>query len=133
MHPNSCWAARAAEAAAIIAGSKARATGEDQKVAANTAFWKMHRWLLQQGRETSQTMNSCRPFPHSAFEDTAQFIKVMTGEPTKNLVSGDTEIAAAVGLQETPMIYINGVEFRGWQNLPSLINAIEQLVASNPR
>lgn len=130
-HPNSCWAARAAEAAAIISGSKAALAGGDQAAAANEAFWKMHKWLFSKGGSFTQDELKTA-LPTLGYTDVDQFIQVMTGPATEKLVRGDTEIAAAVGLQETPMIFINGVEFRGWQQHGAITSVIEATIAANP-
>lgn len=131
MHPNSCWAARAAEAGAIIAGSKAALAGGDQAVAANDAFWKMHKWLFSRGGKFTQDQLKAA-LPELGFADTEQFMQVMTGKATENLVRGDTDTAIAVGIQETPMIFINGVEFRGWQQRGAITTIIESTIAANP-
>jgi protein-disulfide isomerase len=130
-HPNSCWAARAAEAGAIIAGSQAALEGKDQKTAANEAFWKWHKWLFARGGTfTDADLNGA--LPGLGYPDVAQFNKVMQSPVTAQLVKGDADIAVAVGLQETPMIFINGVELRGWRQPGVITRTIESLVASNP-
>ncbi len=130
-HPNSCWAARAAEAGAIIAGSQAALEGKDQKTAANDAFWKWHKWLFSKGGSFTDAELTAA-LPGLGYPDTAQFQKVMMSPVTAQLVKGDTDIAVAVGLQETPMIFVNGVELRGWRQPGAITQAIEALAASNP-
>lgn len=130
-HPNSCWAARAAEAGAIIAGSQAALEGKDQKTAASEAFWKWHKWLFSKGGSFTQAELTAA-LPGLGYPDTAQFQKVMMSPVTEQLVKGDADIAVAVGLQETPMIFINGTELRGWRQPGVITRTIDALIASNP-
>lgn len=116
MHRNACWAARAAEAAGIIAGPD--------------GFWRMHRWLFDRaGAFTDAELNAALDelgFPQS------EFIRVMTGEETLRRVQADIEAAISLGLHFTPMIFINGVEIRGWNALNGVRRAVDALVATNP-
>ena len=131
MHPNACWAARAAEAGATIAGSKAALEGKDTTAAANDAFWKLHQWLFGQGGSfTTEQLTAA--LPGLGFADTAQFMTVMTSPATDKGIHSDIESAIALGLQETPMLYVNGVELRGWQQPGAITRTIESLLASDP-
>lgn len=131
MHPNACWGARAAEAAAIVAGSSAALEGKDAAQAGNDAFWKMHQWLFgQSGSFTTETLTAA--LPGLGFADTAQFFKVMTSPAADKGIQADIESAIALGLQETPMLFVNGVELRGWQQPGAITRTIEALVASDP-
>jgi protein-disulfide isomerase len=131
MHPNSCWAARAAEAAGIIAGSRAALEGKDQQEAANEAFWKFHKWLFSRGGKfTTEELTAA--LPGLGFADTNQFITVMTGPAAVKGIESDTDAADLLGLQETPMLYVNGVELRGWQQPGAVTRTIEALVKADP-
>ncbi len=116
MHPNACWAARAAEAAGILHG--------------NDGFWQMHRWLFDhRGSFTNSEMRSeLVQFGY----DPAEFKSVMEGAKTLDLVQGDIEEAIAVGIFQTPMIFINGVELKGWQVPGTLSRAVAAVAASKP-
>ncbi|MCB9856545.1 MAG: thioredoxin domain-containing protein [Phycisphaerales bacterium] len=97
MHPNACWAARAAEAAGILGG--------------NAGFWEMHDWLFEQsGSFTDATLPQA---VQKMGYDYAEFTQVMTSQTTLDLVKSDINEATWLGLHFTPMVYINGVEVLG--------------------
>ncbi len=95
MHPNACWAARAAEAAAILGG--------DDK------WEQMHTWLFEQGGSfTDQTF----PSDLAAMGyDPQQFLSLMMSDETLARVQEDIDDAKSLGIKFTPMIFINGVEY----------------------
>jgi protein-disulfide isomerase len=116
LHPNSCWAARAAEAAGILAG--------------DDGFWKMHRWLFSRGgsftdAELKSGLAELDFSPES-------FIPVMTGAETLKRVRADCGEGEALGIFYSPMIFVNGVEFKGWQIAGALRRTIEEVAARNP-
>lgn len=128
VHPNACWSARAAEAAAIVAGANAALEGKDQWTAANEAFWKMHKWLFSQAG--SFTDASLPPTLSSMGFDPNQFIKVMSGPQTLKLIQDDIEEAWSLGINGTPMVVINGVELKGWESPRAMERAVEALINS---
>lgn len=117
MHANACWASRAAEAAGLIGG--------------NDAFWRMHRWLFERGgsftdeqlREGIVTQGLGEP---RAFE------QVMTGPETLARVKADIADAVRLGIYNTPFIFINGVELRGWKAPDALVRAVRTMIESLP-
>lgn len=116
MHPNSCWAARAAEAAGILKG--------------NDGFWAMHRWLFSRaGNFTDADLKAAAS--QMGFNPEA-FLEVMKGPETLQRVQADCEEGNALGLYFTPMIFVNGVEFKGWQVSGALRKTVEEVAASNP-
>ena len=116
MHPNACWGARAAEAAGILHG--------------NDGFWKMHYWLFdREGNFTEPELNAALA---EWGWDYVEFKRVMLGEATLEVVKADIEEAAGLGLITTPMIFINGVELRGWSRTNALTKAVDALAATNP-
>lgn len=132
LHANAVWAARAAEAGAIIAGSKAALEGQDEKAAANEAFWKLHKWLFEiKGSFTRDDLIA--KLPQLGFADTEGFFKVMTGGRTEQLVKSDQALGDALGLYFTPMMFVNGIEVRGWITNPNaLTSAVDAAIAANP-
>jgi protein-disulfide isomerase len=117
MHLNACWAARAAEAAGILWGAE--------------GFWKMHEWLFDRrgGFETTEELESgVRDMGY----DPQGFVRVMMSPQTLEAVKADAAEATRLGLFFTPMIFINGIELRGWNAPNALIRAVEQLSAANP-
>ncbi len=117
VHPNACWAARAAEAAGRLWGPE--------------GFWKMHGWLFDR-RGVFETTGELVSGIQEMGYDTAGFITLMSGVETLEAVRADVVEGKQLGLFFTPMVFINGVELKGW-NVPSaLIRTVEQVAATNP-
>jgi protein-disulfide isomerase/uncharacterized membrane protein len=131
MHDNACRAACAAEAAAIVAGSKAENDGQERWPAANDMFWKVAKWLFEvKGDFTDESMKA--KLPSFGITDTEQFMKIMNGPGTLKLVQNDAEWGEALGLYYTPMMFVNGVEVRGWLTRPAVLtDMIDAAAAAN--
>ena len=115
-HPNACWAARAAEAAGLLQGAD--------------GFFRMHHWLFdRQGSFTSAELNAA--LPELGF-DAQEFVQTMTGVLTEQYVKEDIEEGIQLGLHFTPMVFINGVEVKGWTRPGAVREAIEAVAASAP-
>lgn len=117
LHPNACWAARAAEAAGILYG--------------NEGFWNIHSWLFEHGGlfQTQEELNNA---VREIGYDPAGFVQVMMSQETLDRVQADIQEARQVGLWQTPMIFINGVELRGWYARNAVVRAVEAVLAANP-
>lgn len=116
VQPNACWAARAAEAAGLLRG--------------RDGFWEMHEWLFE--NEGSFDSAKLRTQLLRMGYEVPQFSRLMQSEQTLKLVQADIEEGISLGLHQTPMIFINGVELRGW-NAPNAVGrAIMALAATNP-
>jgi protein-disulfide isomerase/uncharacterized membrane protein len=115
-HANACWAARAAEAAGLIGGPD--------------GFWRMHAWLFDRGGAFTD-MELDAALPVLGF-DRARFISVMTGSETLSRVQADVAEGMRLGIFQTPMIFINGVELKGWNAPAALTRAVEAALASAP-
>ncbi|MFN0137218.1 MAG: DsbA family protein [Phycisphaerae bacterium] len=116
MHNNACWAARAAEAAGILRGGD--------------GFWKMHFALFDRGGSFTQA--ELRQMVAGMGYDAAEFERTMTSPETLRRVRADCDEAMELGMRQTPMVFINGVEFRGWEAPNGIRRAVEALAASNP-
>lgn len=116
MHPNACWAARAAEAAGLLRGQD--------------GFWQMHEWLF--ANEGSFDGSKLRAALQQFGYDAAEFQRAMQGDETLARVREDIDDGVALGLWFTPMIFINGVELRGWNAPNAVRRAVEALAATNP-
>lgn len=117
LHPNACWAARAAEAAGIMWGDE--------------GFFKMHFWLFDNKglfTSTEQLEDAVRAIGY----DPAGFVKVVTSDETLQRVQADIEEGALLGLFQTPMIFINGVEMRSWYATNAVVRAVEAVLAQQP-
>lgn len=115
-HPNACWAARAAETAGLLYG--------------NEGFWKMHRWLFEQ--KGSFTDAQIRAGLAELGFDVSTFLAKMTSQESLAPVEADIEEARSLGLVFTPMIFVNGVELRGWRAVNGVRRAVEALAATSP-
>lgn len=115
-HPNACWAARAAEAAGMLRGDE--------------GYFQMHRWLFDRsGSFTDQEIHDAVvEFGYEPHE----FFTIMQGPETLSLVQEDVEEARALGIHYTPMIFINGVELKGWNAPNAVTRAVEAVAATNP-
>jgi protein-disulfide isomerase len=116
LHPNACWAARAAEAAGILAGDE--------------GFWKMHHWLFARSG-TFRDADLSSGLVELGF-DPAGFLAVMQGAETLRRVHADVDEGIALGLHYTPMIFINGVEMKGWNVPNALSRTVEEVAAKAP-
>lgn len=132
MHANACRAARAAEAAAIIARNKASMEGGDEQAAANDMFWKVTNWLFQpdvKGDFDDAILKA--KMAEFGIADFESFLKVLNGPKTLQLVQDDAQWGDALGLYYTPMMFVNGIEVRGWLTNPqALTQAINAAVAA---
>jgi protein-disulfide isomerase len=117
LHQNACWAARAAEAAGMLWGTE--------------GFWKMHAWLFAH-HGVFETTAAIEAGIRELGYDPRGFVETMTGPETLRRVQEDTKEAKALGLYFTPMIFINGVELKGWYAPNALLRAVAQVAASNP-
>ncbi|MFQ5412419.1 MAG: DsbA family protein, partial [Phycisphaerae bacterium] len=116
IHPNACWAAYAAEAAGIMGG--------------NETFWKMHSWLFERkGSFTSEELQQ------AVFEFGLQwdeFVKILDSDLVRKPVAANVKEAIWLGLYFTPMVFINGVEFKGVFVPNAVQRTMKQLLAENP-
>lgn len=104
LHPNACWAARAAEAGGILQGAE--------------GFWKVHRWLFARGGGfTNEELDAGLA---TLGLEPAAFLRIMQGPETLARVEADIAEAMSLGLFQTPTIFINGVELKGW-NAPDAV------------
>jgi protein-disulfide isomerase len=118
MHPNACWAARAAETAGMLYGP--------------AGFHKLHKWLFEKNG-LFMTQQDLEVGLKACDMDPLKFVPMMTSdEPLKNILS-DIEEGNALGLMRTPMIFINGIELKGWAAKPDAVaDAVTRLLAANP-
>jgi predicted DsbA family dithiol-disulfide isomerase/uncharacterized membrane protein len=117
MHSNACWAARAAEAAGMLWGHE--------------GFWRMHAWLFDR-RGVFETTAELEDGIREMGYDPTGFTHVMSHEKTLKAVRADAAEAKRLGLYFVPMIFINGVELKGWTAPNALIRTVEQVAATNP-
>ena len=114
-HENACRAARAAEAAGLLRG--------------NDGFWQMHHWLFDRsGRFTDDELRTAL----AEFDyDAAEFERVMNSDEVLQLIQADVQEAFDLGMTTTPMVFINGREFKGWSVPLNLTKLVETLKTKN--
>jgi protein-disulfide isomerase len=123
-HPNACWAARAAEAAGVLRG--------------NRGFWEMHFWLYDRKDAQGKPVQGSFTDPEliagltSLGYDPAEFQRVMQSEAAVEWIDDECLEGVDLGLMFTPLVYINGVEFRQWHAPGAIKRAVERVAAANP-
>lgn len=115
-HGNACWAARAAETAGQLGGAD--------------AFVNMHMWLFARGG--SFTDADIRAQAATLGLDPQAFSDRMQSAASLQPVTEDVARAMALGIFQTPFIFINGVELRGWNAPQALTRAVRAAAASAP-
>lgn len=124
MHPNACWAARAAETAGMLRG--------------NAGFWQMHFWLFDRKTNGEETPGSfTNPELAAGLAelgyDPAEFVRIMNGPETLAAVQKDIDEAVSLGIFSTPMVFVNGREFKAWQAPNAVRRYIEAVAGTNPQ
>lgn len=116
MHPDACWGARTAEVAGTLGGAE--------------GFWRMHAWLFEKsGSFDEPTLRAA--LPGLGF-DPARFIGMLEDPAVNARIQADIAEGASMGISNTPFIFINGVELRGWIAPKALTRAVEAALATNP-
>lgn len=115
LHKNACWAARAAEAAGMVGGDE--------------AFFDMHFWLFDKGGSFTREELDAQLGTFGL--DAGKFYAAMEGAESLARVRADIEDGYALGLHFTPMVFINGVELKGWQAPTAVRRTIDELAAAN--
>lgn len=111
--PNACWAARAAEAAGVLWGSD--------------GFWKMHHWLFARSG-VFRTQKELYEGIRSLGYEPGNFVQVMSSDEMVERIRADCDEAKQLGLYFTPMIFINGVELKGWHVPKALPRTVSELL-----
>lgn len=119
LHPNACWAARAAEAAGQLGGAE--------------AFQLMHEWLFDRGGvfTTQEQLDEGIAAAGLAARRT-EFIAAMQGPEGLDAIQADIDEALELGLNFTPMVFVNGVELKGVFAAGALTRTIADVVATSP-
>ncbi len=126
MHPAACRTAQIAEAAGILGGPD--------------AFWAMSFRLFDYMSQRDSVGRTPRDVPDSVVDrwaretgiDPAELRRVMATPEVADLIAGDAYLARSVGTTQTPMVFINGVEFKGWNSQGALTRTVRTLAQQNP-
>lgn len=116
LHPNACWASRAAVTAGLLQG--------------DDGFWKMHHWLFQRGG--AFTDSELRGGLAELGFDPTPFIATMQSRATLDPIKGDIDEGISLGIVQTPMVFINGIELKGWNAPAALTRAVDAVLAATP-
>lgn len=115
-HADACFAAYAAEIAGKLGGAE--------------AFWRMHRWLFSVNG--SFDANTLRDAVTKQGLDPNRFMSLMESPEIKALIASDVDEAWSRGIDHTPMIFVNGIELRGYTIPNALSQAIDAAYAARP-
>ena len=115
-HADACFAAYAAEIAGKLGGTE--------------AFWRMHRWLFSVNG--SFDANTLRDAVTKQGHDPNRFMSLMESPEFKALITADVDEAWSRGIDHTPMIFVNGIELRGYTIPNALSQAIDAAYAARP-
>lgn len=116
-HGNGCWAARAAECAGMLGGA--------------SSFEIMHEWLFSIKGDFSNAQ--LRTQTTSMGFDPVAFDRLMNDPTSLIPVKADIDDAMTLGIFQTPFIFINGVELRGWNAPQALTRAVQSVLSANPQ
>lgn len=127
MHPDACFGAFAAEAVGELAGA-GLSEKTDVDAAKSAAFWATHRWLFD--RSGNFTAEQIGVFAKTLGIDGQAVVAKMEDEGIRARVKADIAQAIALGLRQTPMVFVNGVELQGWNAPDALMRMVKALEAS---
>ena len=118
VHPDACWAARAAESAGILGGGE--------------AFWRMHEWLIQ--KEGAFTEADLSAAARAQGLDPQRLMSLLESPDVATRLRADMDEGMALGIQGcgTPMIFVNGVELKGWSAPDAIARTVAAVLTANP-
>lgn len=119
-HPGACLPSRAAEAVGLIGG--------------DSAFWKMHYWLVERGGNVDGPALDQQV--RLLGLDPVKFNEVLNGQAVDSILEADINEGMTFGLKWTPMVFVNGYQVQGWNSpgaLPAAIERAAAMAAANPR
>lgn len=109
LHPEGCAAVRVAEAAGVVGGAE--------------AFWKTSSWLFGRGGRFSQDDLS----RHLAALrlDILAFNAAIGSPAVADAIKVDSDAMVAFGVGQTPTIFVNGIELKGWSAPGAIVRALD--------
>ena len=117
LHDEACRLALAIEAAGLLGG--------------NDLWWRMHGWLLSHGAELADA-DLRAALPSLGCADADAFFAAMRGPEALRRVQDDVQEAAALGIDSTPVLFINGVELAHPDLRGGIPRAIAAISRENP-
>jgi protein-disulfide isomerase/uncharacterized membrane protein len=116
LHANACWASRAAITAGMLRGDE--------------GFWTMHHWLFARGGGFTDA--ELRAGLAELGFDADVFVATMQSATTLAPITSDIDEGISLGIVQTPMIFINGIELKGWNAPGALTRAVDAVLAASP-
>lgn len=116
LHPDACFAASAALAVGTFGGTD--------------AFWDIHAWLFE--RKGSFTAPQLSQKVTSMGLDANTIVSIVNAQSNFGEIRSDIALGNDLGLRYTPMIFINGVELKGFTAPNALIRAVDALAKTSP-
>ncbi len=116
LHPDACFAASAALAVGTLGGAD--------------AFWDIHAWLFE--RKGSFTAPLLTQKVTSMGLDANAIVSIVNAQSNFGEIRSDIALGNDLGLRYTPMIFINGVELKGFTAPNALIRAVDALAKTSP-
>ncbi|HEX2839008.1 MAG TPA: DsbA family protein [Phycisphaerales bacterium] len=116
LHPDACFAASAALAVGTLGGTD--------------AFWDIHAWLFE--RKGSFTAPLLTQKVTSMGLDANAIVAIVNAQSNFGEIGSDIALGNDLGLRYTPMIFINGVELKGFTAPNALIRAVDALAKTSP-
>jgi protein-disulfide isomerase/uncharacterized membrane protein len=116
LHANACWASRAAITAGMLRGDE--------------GFWTMHHWLFARGGGFTDA--ELRAGLAELGFDADVFVATMQSAATLAPITSDIDEGISLGIVQTPMIFINGIELKGWNAPGALTRAVDAVLAASP-
>lgn len=120
VHPGACLAARYAEAAGLIGG--------------DSAFWRMHRWIMADNGEA--TINQIAAQTAQMGLDWQQLQRAIQSSQVDSALGADIQDGLKFGIKFTPMLFVNGYELQGWQSagaIPAAVERAAEFAQKNPK
>jgi protein-disulfide isomerase/uncharacterized membrane protein len=117
-HRNACRAALAVEAAGECDG--------------NRGWWRMHDWLRTHDIRFSDAQLAAAALD-LGLGSADVFLAAMHGRPALERVRGDVETASRLGIDATPVLFINGMELAHPEIAQGIPRAMAALGSANPR
>ncbi|MCA9293139.1 MAG: thioredoxin domain-containing protein [Phycisphaerales bacterium] len=119
IHIDGCKASHIVEAAGMLGGPG--------------AFWEMSSWCFDQFSRLPKLDDGALSTKLAELGiDQAAFDHAMNAAAIDEAISADVEEGHALGLSSTPMVFINGKEFRRWQRYGNLTIAVEEVLKRQP-
>ncbi len=123
LHPDACRRALLAEAAGALGGDIAFA-------AAHRALFRLQEERPESGARTGgPAVDPVDAVVAATGLDRAALLDAMTSDAVRAVVADDIEDAVALGVTFTPMVFVNGVEWKWYRSRDRLVDLVDRVSA----